>query len=125
LRSTTTWARARLVEIAFQHEQRYDIAVGTTLAEDRVCATQLEAAIAVLLGLLPEQVNITVTVVSQEDVDLHFGVYERMLAEKMGVVLPIQWSSGGLRGADRAPVHDERHAYHAKACRSMLQSWCP
>jgi hypothetical protein len=44
----------------------------------------------VLLGLLPEQVNITVTVVSQEDVDLHFGVYERMLAEKMGVVPPIQ-----------------------------------
>ena len=43
-----------------------------------------------VLGLLPKQVNITVTRVSQEDVDLHFGVYERMLAEKMGVVPPIQ-----------------------------------
>ncbi|MGF6782237.1 hypothetical protein P3T21_007477 [Paraburkholderia sp. GAS334] len=83
-------ARARLVEIVFQHEQTYDIAVGTTLTEDRVCAPQLEAAIAVVLGLLPDQVNIIVTTVSQEEVDLHFGVYERMLAEKLGVVPPIQ-----------------------------------
>jgi hypothetical protein len=83
-------ARARLVEIVFQHEQTYDIAVGTTFTEDRVCAPQLEAAITVVLGLLPEQVNITVTTVSQEEVDLHFGVYERMLAEKLGVVPPIQ-----------------------------------
>ena len=83
-------ARARLVEIVLQEEQTYDIAVGTTLMEDSVCAPQLEAAIAVVLGLVPEQVNITVTTVSQEDVDLHFGVYERMLAEKLGVVPPIQ-----------------------------------
>jgi hypothetical protein len=34
-------ARAPLVEIDFQHEQTYDIAVGTTLTEDRVCAPQL------------------------------------------------------------------------------------
>src|ERR1700759_655857 len=83
-------ARARLVEIVFQQDQSFDIAVGTTLAEDRVCAPQLEAAIALVLGLLPEHVNITVTIVSQEEVDLHFGVYERMLAEKLGVVPPIQ-----------------------------------
>ncbi|MEA3113209.1 MAG: hypothetical protein QOG58_3008 [Caballeronia sp.] len=83
-------ARARLVEIVYQQEQTYDIAVGTTLMEDSVCAPQLEAAIAVVLGLLPEQVNITVTTVGQEEVDLHFGVYERMLAEKLGVVPPIQ-----------------------------------
>ena len=83
-------ARARLVEIVFQHEQTYDIAVGTTLTEDRVCAPQLEAAMVVVLGLLPEQVNITVTTVNQEEVDLHFGAYERMLAEKLGVVPPIQ-----------------------------------
>ncbi|MFM0557392.1 hypothetical protein P0D69_41585 [Paraburkholderia sediminicola] len=82
--------RARLVEIVFQQEQTYDIAVGTTLMEDGVCAPQLEAAIALLLGLPPEQVDITVTIVSQEEVDLHFGVYERMLAEKLGVVPPIQ-----------------------------------
>ena len=79
-----------LVEIVFQQEQTYDIAVGTTLMEDRVCAPQLEAAMAVVPGLLPEQVNITVTTVSQNEVDLHFGVYERMLAEKLGVVPPIQ-----------------------------------
>ena len=83
-------ARARLVEIAFQQEQTYNIAVGTTLMEDSVCAPQLEAAISTVLGLLPEQVNITVTTVGQEEVDLHFGVYERMLAEKLGVVPPIQ-----------------------------------
>ena len=83
-------ARARLVEIVFQHEQTSDIAVGTTLTEDRVCAPQLEAAIAMVLGVLPDQVNIIVTTVSQEEVDLHFGVYERMLAEKLGVVPPIQ-----------------------------------
>ena len=82
--------RARLVEVVSQQEQTYDIAVGTTLMEDSVCAPQLEAAIAVVLGLLPEQVNVTVTTVSQEEVDLHFGVYERMLAEKLGVVPPIQ-----------------------------------
>ncbi|MGE8163884.1 hypothetical protein ACQKRQ_27595 [Paraburkholderia sp. NPDC080076] len=83
-------ARARLVEIVFQQDHAYDIAVGTTLAEDSVCAPQLEAALALVLGLLPEQVNIIVTTVSQEEVDLHFGVYERMLAEKLGVVPPIQ-----------------------------------
>jgi hypothetical protein len=42
------------------------------------------------LGLLPEQVNIFVQAVTQEEVDLHFGVYERMLAEKLGAVPPIQ-----------------------------------
>jgi hypothetical protein len=83
-------ARARLVEIVFQQDHAYEIAVGTTLAEDSVCAPQLEAALALVLGLLPEQVNIIVTTVSQEEVDLHFGVYERMLAEKLGVVPPIQ-----------------------------------
>jgi hypothetical protein len=40
--------------------------------------------------LLPEQVNMFVQPVTQEEVDLHFGVYERMLAEKLGVVPPIQ-----------------------------------
>ena len=83
-------ARARLVEIVFQQEKTYDVVVGTTCAEDRLCVPQLEAAIAVVLGLLPDQMNILVTVVSQEEVDLHFGVYERMLAEKLGVVPPVQ-----------------------------------
>ena len=83
-------ARARLVEILFEQERTYEIAVGTTLVEDSVCAPQLEAAIAVVLGLLPEQVNIIVTAVDQNEVDLHVGVYERMLAEKLGVVPPIQ-----------------------------------
>ncbi len=83
-------ARARLVEVVFQQESAYEIAVGTTFADDQLCAPQLEAAIATVLGLQPAQINIFVTVVTQEEVDLHFGVYERMLAERLGVVPPLQ-----------------------------------
>jgi len=80
---------ARLVEVLLR-EASYEIAVGTTSPEDRLCAPQLEAALATVLGLQPAQVNIFVTVVTQDEVDLHAGVYERMLAEKLGVVPPIQ-----------------------------------
>ncbi|MBB5445438.1 MULTISPECIES: hypothetical protein [unclassified Paraburkholderia] len=83
-------ARARLVEVVCRHDSAYEIAVGTTFADDRLCAPHLEAAVATVLGLQPAQINILVTVVTQEEVDLHFGVYERMLAEKLGVVPPIQ-----------------------------------
>ena len=83
-------ARARIVEIVFRHEKAYDVTVGTVLAEDRICAAQLESAIATVMGLLPEQVNIFVHAVTQEEVDLHFGVYERMLAEKLGAIPPVQ-----------------------------------
>ncbi|RQR59964.1 hypothetical protein DIE07_09230 [Burkholderia sp. Bp9002] len=83
-------ARARLVEVVCRHEQSYDVLVGTTMVEDKVCAPQLEAALAVVLGLLPDQINITVTPVTQREVDLHFGAYERMLSEKLGLVPPIQ-----------------------------------
>ncbi|MGN7981781.1 hypothetical protein [Burkholderia sp. 22313] len=83
-------ARARLVEIVCRQEKTYDVLVGTTMAEDKVCALQLESAVAVVLGLLPDQINITVTAVTQKEVDLHFGVYERMLSEKLGTTPPIQ-----------------------------------
>lgn len=83
-------ARARLVEVTCRQETNYDVVVGTTLTEDKACAPQLEAAIAVVLGLLPEQINLMVTTVAQTEVDLHFGVYERMLAEKLGTAPPIQ-----------------------------------
>ncbi|HEM7874486.1 hypothetical protein [Burkholderia contaminans] len=83
-------ARARLVEVVCRQEKTYDIVVGTTIAEDKSCAPQLEAAVAVVLGLLPDQINITVTPVTQKEVDLHFGVYERMLSEKLGTTSPIQ-----------------------------------
>ncbi|MDQ0624808.1 hypothetical protein QFZ39_004083 [Paraburkholderia graminis] len=83
-------ARARLVDVAVREEKTYDVSVGTTFAEDRLCAPQLEAAIATVLGLLPSQVRIFVTVVTQEEVDLHFGVYERMLAEKISGLPPIR-----------------------------------
>ena len=44
-------ARARIVEIVFRHEKAYDITIGTTLVEDRICATQLESAIAAVRSL--------------------------------------------------------------------------
>ena len=80
----------RLVEVVCRQEKTYDVVVGTTMAEDKFCAPQLEAAVAVVLGLLPDQINITVTPVTQKEVDLHFGVYERMLSEKLGTTSPIQ-----------------------------------
>ncbi|CAL8480637.1 hypothetical protein [Caballeronia sp. S22] len=83
-------ARARIVEIAARREKTYDISVGSTLPEDRICASQLEAAIATVMGLLPRQVNIFAQLVAQEEVDLHFGLYERMLAEKLGTTPPLQ-----------------------------------
>ena len=83
-------ARARLVEIAYRRGNVYDIAIGTTIAKDAICASQLEAAISFILGLKVSQINISITTVSQEEVELHSGVYERMLAEKLGAVPPIQ-----------------------------------
>ena len=83
-------ARARVVDIVLREEKSYDIIVRSTLPEDRICAPQLEAAIATVMGLPSEKVNIFVQTVSQEEVDLDFGVYERMLAEKFGAAPPIQ-----------------------------------
>jgi hypothetical protein len=83
-------ARARIVEIVQREAKSYDITVGSTLPEDRICAPQLEAAVSTVMGLPPEKVNIFVRTVAQEEVDLHFGVYERMLAEKFGAAPPIQ-----------------------------------
>ena len=84
-------ARARLVEVVYRDpDKAYDIFVGTTMSEDRRCAAQLEVAIATVLGLLPEQIALTVNTVEQTEVDLNFGVYERLLAQKIGSVPPIQ-----------------------------------
>jgi hypothetical protein len=84
-------ARARLVEVVFRDQDKaYDILVGTTVAEDPLCAAQLEVALATVLGLLPEQLTLTVNTVAQAEVDLNFGVYERLLAQKLGSVPPIQ-----------------------------------
>ena len=84
-------ARARLVEVVYRDQDKaYDIFVGTTMSEDRRCAAQLEVAVATVLGLLPEQITLTVDTVQQTEVDLDFGVYERLLAQKIGSVPPIQ-----------------------------------
>jgi hypothetical protein len=84
-------ARARLVEVVFRDQDgAYDVSVGTTIAEDGACAGPIEAALATILGLTPEQVALTVKTVSQDEVDLSFGTYERLLAQKIGVTVPIQ-----------------------------------
>jgi len=82
-------ARARLVDVTSQGDS-YVISVGTTFEKDRAAAPLLEVALATMFGLPPEQVTIDVVVVSQAEVDVHIGVYERMLAEKLGTVPPIQ-----------------------------------
>lgn len=84
-------ARARLVEVVLRDlDKAYDVFIGTTMPEDRRCAAQLEVAIATVLGLLPEQITLTVITVEQAEVDLNFGVYERLLSQKIGSVPPIQ-----------------------------------
>jgi hypothetical protein len=83
-------ARARLVEVVCRQEKIYEVTIGTTIAKDRICAPQLEAFIAGVLGLPPDHINLIVTTVEQSEVDLHFGVYERMLAEKLGTAPPLQ-----------------------------------
>jgi hypothetical protein len=84
-------ARARLVEVVLRDQDKaYDIFVGTTMTEDKLCAAQIEVALATVLGLLPEQLTLTVTAVSQAEVYLNFGVYERLLAQKLGAAPPIQ-----------------------------------
>lgn len=45
---------------------------------------------ATVLGLLPEQITLTVNTVEQAEVDLIFGVYERLLSQKIGSVPAIQ-----------------------------------
>ncbi|ARU23416.1 hypothetical protein RSSE_c3023 [Ralstonia solanacearum] len=71
-------------------EKSYTITVGTTFAKDKQVAPHLELALATILGLAPLQLNMEVVVVSQAEVDMHAGVYERMLAEKLRIVPPIQ-----------------------------------
>jgi hypothetical protein len=83
-------ARARLVQVVMAQGETYSIDIGTTFPKDREAAPHLEAALATMFGLKPEQIVFDVTVVSEADVDVHFGVYERMLAEKLGAVPPIQ-----------------------------------
>ena len=83
-------AAARLLDITSEGGKAYTISIGTTFAKDRDAAPHLEVAVATVFGIKPEQVTFDVTVVSQTEVDLHFGVYERMLAEKLGIVPPIQ-----------------------------------
>ncbi|CAN7573096.1 hypothetical protein LJR230_004021 [Trinickia sp. LjRoot230] len=64
-----------LPSITYRQEKTYEISIGTTMSGDKACAPQLE---------------MTVTSVSQNEVDLHFGVYERMLAEKLGAAPRLQ-----------------------------------
>ncbi|MCA3187011.1 MULTISPECIES: hypothetical protein [unclassified Cupriavidus] len=83
-------AAARLLEVVADRSNAYTINVGTTFPKDKDVVPHLEAALATMYGLKMDQITMEVTVVSQAEVDLHFGVYERMLAEKIGIVPRIQ-----------------------------------
>lgn len=83
-------AAARLLEVVADRSNSYSINIGTTFPKDTAAAPHLEVALATVLGLKADQISLDVTVVSQTEVDLHFGVYERMLAEKIGIVPQIQ-----------------------------------
>ena len=83
-------ARARLVEVVCRQEKIYEVTIGTTIAKDKICAPQLETFIAGVLGLPPDHIDLIVTTVEQSEADLHFGVYERMHAEKLGTAPPLQ-----------------------------------
>ena len=83
-------ARARLVEVVCRQEKIYEVTIGTTVAKDKICAPQLETFIAGVLGLPSDHISLIVMTVEQSEVDLHFGVYERMLAEKLGTAPPVQ-----------------------------------
>lgn len=83
-------AAARLLEVVADRSNAYWISIGTTFPKDKDMASELEMALATMLGLKADQINMEVTVVSQAEVDLHFGVYERMLAERIGIIPPIQ-----------------------------------
>jgi len=83
-------AAARLLEVVADRSNAYSISIGTTFPKDKDMVPDLEMALATMFGLKADQINMEVTVVSQAEVDLHFGVYERMLAEKIGIVPLIQ-----------------------------------
>ncbi|CAG9186351.1 hypothetical protein [Cupriavidus pampae] len=83
-------AAARLLEVVADRSNAYWIKIGTTFPKDKDMAPELELALATILGLKADQINLEVTVVSQAEVDLHFGAYERMLAERIGIIPPIQ-----------------------------------
>lgn len=83
-------AAARLLEVVADRSNAYSISIGTTFPKDKNMVRDLEMALATMFGLKADQITMEVTVVSQAEVDLHFGVYERMLAEKIGIVPLIQ-----------------------------------
>lgn len=84
-------AAARLLEVVADRSNAYSINIGgTTFPKDKDMEPDLEVALATIFGLKADQINMEVTVVSQAEVDLHFGVYERMLAERIGILPRIQ-----------------------------------
>lgn len=82
-------AAARLLQVVAVGESAYTISIGTTFPKDKDAALALEVALATVFGLKADRISMEITVVNQAEVDLHFGVYERMLAEKLGIIAPI------------------------------------
>ena len=101
-------ARARLVEVVFRDQDGvYDISIGTTIAEDRTCAASIEAALATIFGLTPEQVVLTVKAVSQDEVDCVFHT-------KLDSDFAPSWTGISREGG---------HGFHGKLDSDFTRSW--
>ncbi|MDR5776444.1 MULTISPECIES: hypothetical protein [unclassified Caballeronia] len=87
----TMSARARLVEVLLRDEDGvYIVSVATTVPQDKACVAPLELALTTLMGLPLDRITVTVAVLSEAEVELKYGVYERLIAQKLGAVAPIQ-----------------------------------
>ena len=82
-------ARARLVEVVFRWESPAKSPLARRSQTTHYAHRSSKRQSRRCWACRPRR-SAFVTVVMQAEVDLHFGVYERMLAEKLGVVPPIQ-----------------------------------
>ena len=84
-------SRARLLEIVFRDEDgSFEISVATTVDKDRLSSAAIEIALSTIFGLPAEKITVDVHALTDQEVELRFGVYERLLAQKVGIVPPIQ-----------------------------------
>ncbi|AXE92483.1 hypothetical protein J2797_003900 [Paraburkholderia terricola] len=84
-------ARARLVEVLLRDEDgSFEITVATTVEQDLASAAPIEVALSTVFGLPADKVTLSIERLSEQEVELRFGVYERLLAQKTGTVPPIQ-----------------------------------
>lgn len=87
----TMSARARLVEVVLRDEDNaYDVRIATTVTQDKACAAPLELALSTLIGVPLDRLTVTVETLSEAEVELRYGVYERLIAQRLGLVPSVQ-----------------------------------